>query len=79
MDMNSVERMTEYTHIETEADNGDIAPVDWPSKGDMKLSILLLVIPPIRLLFSKAFLSLLAAVIASLSSKEQEPRSPPSH
>lgn len=40
MDMNSVERVTEYTHLatETERDSGDTAPMGWPSQGNVEFA-----------------------------------------
>ena len=40
MDMNSVERVTEYTHLttETECDSGDTAPIGWPSQGKLEFA-----------------------------------------
>ncbi|KAL8805877.1 MAG: hypothetical protein Q9182_001658 [Xanthomendoza sp. 2 TL-2023] len=38
MDMNSVERIMEYTHLETEPGGDDIAPTDWPSQGNLEVN-----------------------------------------
>ena len=40
MDMNSMERVTEYMHLptETEHDSGETAPMGWPSQGDLEFA-----------------------------------------